>query len=74
MTEIGQMFRSNGIDYKVVAIDGNKVLLKDVEIGSTIMAIDGYLDVSGFRPVRQTVRQPHQKVLSVNDDGDDVWI
>jgi hypothetical protein len=74
MTEIGQMFRSNGIDYKVVSIDGNKVTLKDTMIGSTVMAIDGYLDVAGFRPVRQTTRQPRQKVLSVNDDGDDVWI
>jgi hypothetical protein len=67
MTEIGQMFRSNGIVYEVVSIDGNKVTLKDTEIGSTVTANDGNLDVAGFRPVRQTARQPRPKVLSVND-------
>lgn len=74
MTEIGQMFISNGIVYEVVSIDANKVILKDTEIGSTVMAIDGYLDVAGFRPVRQTARQPRPEILTVNDNGDDVWI
>jgi hypothetical protein len=74
MTEIGQMFRNNGIVYEVVSIDGNKVTLRDTMIGTTVTAIDGYLDVAGFRPARQTAKPAMPKTLNVNDDGDDVWI
>ncbi len=74
MTEIGQMFRNNGIVYEVVSIDGNKVTLRDTMIGSTVTAIDGYLHVDEFRPARQTTKPASPKTLTVNDDGADVWI